>query len=317
MSIWGGIKRVGAAIGTGGLSEGYGFRSATEAASGNDYLKDLLFGGKAAGGIDSKPQQYDAATAQLGQMAAGAQGRAAPVAQAAQLGAAYQLAPGQMNESRAGAMGVANRLGAVATGQQAGAGELAINRQLGAANAAQISAARGARGAQSAIAYRNAMRNQMDMGLQGAGLAAGAQMQDQQAANAQLGGLYQGLYGQDAGVAAQNAQLGQQVALQQGAFNQQTGLANQAAQLQQQQMNDAMQITALGQQLGWDQARIQAEIAKAQIAAGDKGILPGLLTAGGTAAMAYGTGGASLGMKAAQSGGVGGTGGGDLMNPYA
>lgn len=257
------------------------------------WAKNLIVGGDAAKGIDTQPGHYTDATAQLGQMATNAQGRAAPVAQAAQLGAPYQLATGQIDQSRGGMMGVANRLGAIAGGQQAGAGELAVNRQLGQATAAQMSAARMAHGANAALAYRNAARNTADMGLQGAGMAAQAQMQDQASANQQLGGLYGSMYGQDASVAAQNAQLGQQALLQQGAFQQQTNLANQGAQLSQQQMNDAYQIQALGQQLGWDQARIQAELAKAGIASNDKGILPGLIQAGGQMAAAYATGGMS------------------------
>jgi hypothetical protein len=253
-------------------------------------VKDFLVGGNATNGIDTKPAQYDAATNQLGQMAAGAQGRAGP-----QIGGT-QLATGQMDQSRAGVMGVAGRLGAIASGQTAGAGEIAVNRQVGQATAAQTAAARMARGANSALAYRNAARNTADVGLAGAGQAAQAQMADQQAANAQLGSLYGGLYGQDAQVAAQNAGLGQAAQI-----------ANQGATLSQRQMNDARQIQALGQQLGWDQARIQAEIQKAQIAAQDKGILPGLIQGAGQAAAAYATGGLSM------AGGMGGGGGG--QNP--
>lgn len=244
-------------------------------------VSDALFGGLGTK-IDEKPKQYDQATGMLGQIASGAQNRAAPVAHAAQLGPAAQLATGQMDQTRQGALGTAGMLGQIASGQQAGAGELAVNRQMGQVAAQQMSAARSARGAGAALAYHNAMRNTADAGLAGAGQAAQAQMADQQGANAQLGQLYSGLYGQDASVAAQNAQLGQQAALQQGQFQQQTNLANQGASLQQQQMNDAAQIAALGQQLGWDQATINAQIAKSQ----NKGMLPDLLKAGGAAAAA-------------------------------
>jgi hypothetical protein len=92
-----------------------------------------------------------------------------------------------------------------------------------------------------------------DLGLQGAGAAAQAQMQDQAEANRQLGSLYGNLYSQDATVAGQNAQLGQAAQL-----------ANQQAALQQQQMNDAMQIQALGQMLGWSQDQINAYMAQTQ-----------------------------------------------------
>lgn len=154
---------------------------------------------------------------------------------------------------RQGLIDTAGRLSGIASGQQMGAGELAVNRQLGQGLAQQTAAARMARGANAAIAARNAMRNQADMTLQGAGLAGQSRLQDQQAANQQLGQLYGGLYGQDAQVAAQNAQLGQQ-----------TQLANQQAALQQQGMNDALQMQALGQLLGWDQQTINAHLAAIQ-----------------------------------------------------
>lgn len=332
MGFWDTAKRVGLGVATGGMSEIGGARPLIDAAAGNDYLKNMLFGGNATAGIDAQPKQYDYATGQLRQMAEGAQGRAAPQATAAQLGGpaqmqAQQLAGGPQDQSRGGMMGVANRLGAIAGGQQVGAGEMAVNRQLGQATAAQMAAARGARGAAAGLAYRNAMRGVADLGLAGAGQAAQAQMGDQAAANQQLGSLYGAMRGQDIDFAGQNAQLanqagalnaqlGQQTALQQGAFNQQTNLANQSAQLQQQQMNDAMQIQSIGQMLGWDQARINAELAKAGLAMQDKGMLPQLLGMGGQALAAYATGGMSAAAPRAAGGGsaVNSIG---LMNPYA
>jgi hypothetical protein len=229
--------------------------------------KNFLFGGDAAKGIDAKPQHYDAATAQLGQAAAAAANRAAP-----RIGGA-QLAGGPQDQARAGMLGVANRLGAIASGQQAGAGELAVNRQVDAANAAQISAARMARGGNAALAARGAARNQADLALSGAAQASQAQMADQQQANALLGQTYGQLRSGDIDFASQNAQLGQQAQIE-----------NMRAQLAQTGMNDQQQIAALGQQLGWDQAKIQAELQRAGIRAGDKGVLPGLLQAGGQAA---------------------------------
>lgn len=311
MGFWDNVKRGAIAVGTGGMSELGGARPIVDAVAGSDYTKNLLFGGKATAGVDAKLGHYDQATNQLGQIAQNAQGRAAPqagVVQAGrtQLGAPAQLATGQIDQSRGGLMGVANNLGAIASGQQMGAGEIALNRQLGSGQAALQSAARSAHGANAALAYRNAARASADMSLAGAGQAAQARMADQQGANAQLGQVYGGMYGQDANVAAQNAQLGQQAMLQQGAMDQQTmlanaqagntvALANLQAQLAQSGMNDQQQLAALGQMLGWDQATIQAQLAKAQIAANDKGILPGLLQVGGQIGAAYATGGASLG----------------------
>lgn len=280
-------------------------------------VKNFFLGGDATKGIDDKLGHYDQATNQLGQIAQNAGGRVAPqaaVTQAgySQLGAPAQLATGQIDQSRGGMLGVANRLGAIAGGQQAGAGEIAVNRQLGQAQAAQHAMASMARGPASALAFRNAARNTADIGLAGAGQAAQAQMQDQQAANAQLGQVYGSLLGSDVSQAGQNAQFGQQAMLQQGAMDQQvnfanaqagnaTAIANLQAQLAQTGMNDAQQIQALGQMLGWDQAQIQAQINKAQIAMGDKGIVPQLLAAGGQAAAAAATGGASKVASSAQS----------------
>ena len=205
-------------------------------------------GGDATKGINMKLGGYDQAQAGLGQLG---QSQAPQVY-------GQQLNPYQMDQSRGGMMDTANRLGGIASGQQQGAGEMAVNAQVGRANAAQNSAARMSRGANAALAYRNAMRNQADIGLAGAGQAGQARMQDQAQANAQLGQMYGQMYGQDAAVAGQNAALGQQAQL-----------ANQQAALQ----NRALQIQAYGQQLGWSQAQIDEELKKAGIEAADKGIL--------------------------------------------
>lgn len=242
-------------------------------------------GGQAGNGIDTNSQVAQDATKQLGQLASSSQSRAAPTAQAA------QLATGYIDQSRGGLMSTANRLGSIATGNTAGAGEIAVNRGVSAANAAQVSAARNVRGANAALAYRNAARNSADIGLAGAGQAAAAQMQDQQAANAQLGQIYGNMYGQDTAVAGQNAQLQQQAAL-----------ANQDAALRQRALNDALAIQARGQQLGWDQARINAEIQKAQINSQDKGLLGSALQIGGQIGAAYATGGLSMAAQPAAGG---------------
>lgn len=237
--------------------------------------------------VDVTMPNYGAATRSLANMAGVAQNRLAP-----------QLDQGLMMQSRGNLYGVANRLGEIANGQQAGAGELAVNRQLSSAYAQQQSAARMARGANSALAARNAMRNSADMGLQGAGAAAQAQMQDQQAANQQLGQIYSNLYGQDTTAANMNLN----------------------ARLSQQQMNDAYQIQSMGQLLGWDQAQINANLAKAGLPP-IPGIGNALLQGGGQALAAYavgqGRGGAPAngGMTPSGSGGGGVTfnGGDDLM----
>lgn len=210
-------------------------------------------GGDATRSIDPKLAGFDQAQTQL----TGLSQQQAPQV------TGQQLATGQTDQSRAGLMNTAGSLDRIASGQQAGAGELAVNRQMGQAQAQQASLARQAHGANSALAYRNAGRMQADQGLQGAGAAAQAQMQDQQGANALRGQLYGQAYNQDASVAQQNAQLGQQA-----------NLANQQAQLQ----NRALQTQALGQQLGWSQAQIDEQIKRGSVESSDKGALGGLLT---------------------------------------
>lgn len=210
-------------------------------------------GGDATKDIPKQLAGFDQAQASLGGISQ---------QQAPQIGGT-QLATGQTDQSRSGLMGTAGSLDRIASGQQAGAGELAVNRQMGAANAQQASLARQAHGPNAALAYRNAARMTADQGLQGAGAAAQAQMQDQASANALRGQLYGQAYNQDATVAQQNAQLGQQAQL-----------ANQQASLQ----NRALQIQALGQQLGWSQAQIDEQIKRGAVEQSDKGSLGGLLT---------------------------------------
>lgn len=263
-----------------------------------DDFKGYMVGGNATKGLDTKPKQYDAATGMLGDIAGNAQGRTAPVAQSAQLGGAAQLDPVQQAAARAQQQQLADRLGQMGSGQLAGAGELAVNRQVGQGLAAQNAQAQMSRGANTALAMRNAARGSADLSLAGAGQAAQAQMADQASANQQLGGVLNGMRGQDIDFGGQNAQLSQQRNLMQGQFDQQTGLANQSATLQQRQMNDVAQLQALGQMLGWDQATFQNELAKRGLAAQDKGILPGLLQTAGTIGAAAATGGASSALSA-------------------
>ena len=230
-------------------------------------------GGWLSGSDDEAPKRlghYDYATNQLGQMAASAQGRYAPVIDPSQLNRFY------LDQSRGGLMDTAGRLSGIASGQQQGAGEMAVNAQLGRAAAAQNAAARMARGANAALALRNAQRNQADMGLAGAGQAAQSRMQDQQAANAQLGQIYGSMYGQDANVAAQNAQLAQQAAL-----------ANQGAYLTQQQLNDARQMQAYQQMLAWDAANNGQQIDWAKFNSMQPNVGANMLQAGGSILAGY------------------------------
>jgi len=210
-----------------------------------------------------------------------------PQATAAQLGPAAQLASGPQSEVRGRQMQTADFLGNVLSGQQAGAGELAVNRQVNQATAAQQAASRMARGSNAALAARNAARNTADLGVNGAGMAAQAQMSDQQNAAGQLGSLLGTTRQQDLGLAGQNAELSQQRNLQQGAFNQQANMLNPQLNLQQQGINQQ----SLAQLLGLDQAQFQNELAKRGLSTQDQGHLGALLQSGGTiAASAVGGG---------------------------
>lgn len=222
-------------------------------------------------GSKQKLQNYDWATGGLRDIAQTAQGRYAPMIDASYLNRQY------MDQSRGGLMDTAGRLQGIAAGTQQGAGEMAVNAQLGRAAAAQNAAARMARGANAALAYRNAMRNQADMGLAGAAQAAQSRMQDQAQANAQLGQIYGSMYGQDAAVAGQNATLAQQAAM-----------ANQGAYLTQQQLNDARQMQAYQQMLGWDTGGNNANLNWAQYNSQQPNLGANALQAAGQFATLYG-----------------------------
>jgi hypothetical protein len=269
----------GAALGTAILP---GWGTAIGGAVGGLYG---LFGG---GGDDPAPPPppNPYATAMLGNIAGGAQGRSA----ASMYGSQFTVDP----TGRQGILDTTGRLGRIAAGTQQGAGEMAVNAQVGRANAAQMAAARASHGANAALAFRNSMRNQADIGLAGAGQAGAMRLQDQAAANQQLGGLFTNLYGQDAGIAAQNAQLSQ--AAQQ---------ANLQAQMQQRQMNDAYQIQALGQMQGWSQQQIdayRAQLQQQQIDLQKPNVAGNLLQGAGTYMQLKGMG--AFGGNAGASGGV-------------
>jgi hypothetical protein len=175
----------------------------------------------------------------------------------------------QSNQARLQQQQLAGMLQGIAGGTRAGAGEMAVNRQVGQANAAQTAQAQMARGTNAALAARQAARNQADIGVSGAGQASMAQMQDQANAMGQLGHLLSQTRQQDIGVAGANQ--------------------NAAMQLQN------MQLGALAQMLGVDQAALQQDLAKRQIALQDKGMFPDLLQAGGSMLAAYGGGGLGRG----------------------
>lgn len=227
------------------FSQGKNFGQDTSGA--RDSVKTWLLGGKATEGMASGPAS---GAYQQGYLQNDFMNRTAP-----------QMNAGQSDQTRGQQGQLAGMLFQQAQGNRPGAGEMAVNRQVGSAMAQQTSAAQMARGANAALAARNAARSTADIGVNGAGMAAQAQMQDQTNAQNQLGGLLGGMRSQDIGVAQ----------------------GNQQAQMQQQQL----QLQALAQMLNVDVATLQQDLAKRQLAAGDKGMLPGLLQMGGSALAAY------------------------------
>lgn len=166
---------------------------------------------------------------------------------------------GAADQSR-GQMGqLASQLQGVASGTQKGAGEMAVDRQMGQATAAQQALANMARGSNTALAMRNAGRNQADLGVAGAGQAQQAALNDQTNARGQLAGLLSQMRSGDF----------TQQGLQQQNYNGQ----NSAAQ------------GYLGQLLGLDQAQLQALLQKNQLGMQDQGHLAALLQAAGSAAI--------------------------------
>lgn len=268
---------------------------------------DWLLGGTAGNSINTQGANGEYAQGYLRDQLNSVGNRAAPSAQAAQLGAAAQLNGGPQDQARAGQMNTAGYLNGVMQGNRAGAGELAVNRQTGQAVAAQQAAAHMARGANAAMAARNAARNTADIGLMGAGQAAQAQQADQMGAAGQLGNVYGQMRGQDLDLAGQNAGFLQQRMLQQGQMSQQANLANLDAQLRQTGMNDQARQQYMQQLLGMDQATFQRVMAKEQLNAQDQGHLGGLLqgAAGlGATWASGGFGGGKLFDKAAPTSGV-------------
>lgn len=202
----------------------------------------------------------------------GAQGRQAPMARGSQLAGADQY------QSRAGQMGLAGQLNAVATGQEAGAGELAVNRQARTAAANQFAAQNMARGSNAATAARSAAGQLGNIGTNATGLAQQAALSDQQAARGQLAGVYDSMRGADLSFAGQNAQLAQQMAMQ-----------NQNAQLQQSGMNDQYGLGMMGQYANVSQAELNARMQRAGLLAGQQGNQLGanLMQMGGSLGAAY------------------------------
>lgn len=220
--------------------------------------KNFLFGGNATEGMASGPEHGAAAGRFIQDQLAQSQGRPAPV---------FESADAAMARNQQ--LILANELRKIASGQQVGAGEMAVNRQVGQATAGQQSNAMMARGSNAPLAARAAARNTADIGVNGAGIAAGAQLQDASNAQGQLAGILNGMRGQDIAI----------------------GQGNQNATLGQTGMNQQYSLGLLGSQLGYDQAALNQDAVKRGIDMQDKGIFPQLLAAGAQ------IGGAAAGRK--------------------
>lgn len=209
----------------------------TSSAWWNPGESEWLFGGGATKGMLSEPQTGNY---QRGYLQQDFMNRGPVMANAT-----------QSDQTRGQQGQLAQMLMQQAQGTRQGAGELAVQRQIGNANAAQTSQAQMARGANAALAQRTAARTKADIGVNGAGQAGIAQMQDQQAAQNQLGGLL-------------GTQRQQDIGMAQG---------NQQSAIQQQQL----QLAALAQMLGVDKAALEQDLEKRKIEATDKGAIGGIM----------------------------------------
>jgi hypothetical protein len=277
--------------------------------------KKVLLGGAAEDIDPSKSQWTDRDYLRTQYQSRAQQDMAAPMAGRTQLGqlgqigqtrlgAAAQLDPAQQAQARALQMAHANRLGQIATGQMQGAGELAAQRQAAQAAAAQQAAARMARGMSAGSAQRGAARNLAGLGVSAAGQAQMAALQDQAAANQQLGSIYDSMRGADLSMAGQNAnlsqqqmlqqgqmdqaramqlgQFGQEQMLQQGQLDQQLALANADRQLQAMGMSEQQRLAYLNQLAQMNQSEMAGRLGQEQVALQQPGLLGPLLQSGGT-----------------------------------
>lgn len=217
-----------------------------------DDVGNYLFGGNATKGLNAQGQYGQ----QLGgyyQNALGGVGNPA-------------LNFGQANADRQRMGYLADQLNGVASGQQKGAGELATERQVSNATAAQQAAANAARGANAALAMRNAARNAAQLGVAGAGQAQQAALQDQANARGQLAGVLGQMQGGD--------------------------LSQQQLALQQYQAQNAARLGYLQGYGNLNQQGVQNQIGINQLGMQDKGIFPYLLQgAGSYLAGGFGRGG--------------------------
>lgn len=205
-------------------------------------------------------------------------GRDAPRARGVTVGNVSQYGGGGAFRDRLG--GLADRLSGIASGQQMGAGELATMRQGNRAIAQQQGLARMQRGGGAALAARGAARNAGNIGLDVAGQAQQAALQDQQGALGQLGQVVGMGAAQDVQTGLANMDAKNQRVFQQAGLDQATSLADLQARLTARGMDDQASLAYLSQLFGIDQSEMAARMAQDQLRVQQELGLSGMDTSG-------------------------------------
>ena len=199
-------------------------------------------------------------TSEFDALAAAAQGRTAPMAEAAAVGPTATISERDQKFWRDEQMGLVDALVAQSRGEGGPSlAEMQMQRGLQGVVAGQRSMVGGAGGANRALAMRTAAdagaRASQDVVSQSALLRA----QEQQAARGQLAGVLQGARAADIDIAKMNAGFEQQGIMTAAQFQQQVNLANQGAELSMQQLNDAYSQYLMSQGFKRDVAMEAAE----------------------------------------------------------
>lgn len=209
MGFWDTLKRVGTAVATGGISEGYGYKTVNDAGLSVPGVSEVEgFLSDTYGNPD--PVQLHANQADY----AAAANEYNPYRDWLQAQQGYQIDPTQMNQSRGGLLsGVESYQGALANPQNSAAAQLQRQGLAGAqGQAAQLAASARVGPGASLLAQQTAQRQGAALALAGNNQAAQLQAQEMAAARAGLTQAAGQLYGADqqrAGLFAQQANANQ------------------------------------------------------------------------------------------------------------
>ena len=250
---------------------------------------------------------YDYRNQALMNYANGINGRAAPQAQGGYLG--QTNLGGYGGQFQAGQQALVQQLRRRAAGQDSLAA-LQLKQALGQNLAQQQALAASARPGNSAMAQRVAMQN---AGMQTAGLSGQAQqamLAEQLGAQNMLGGVLQGARGQDIGASQFNAAQQNAMAAQRAQLAQQLNQYNAGMQLQNRNANDQAFLNAMAANQAAANAQQQGNMGYQQNILQRFGIAANVPTPGeqalgalSTLGAAYATGGASLAARG-QGGGT-------------